>query len=220
MFFISRSVARTNTNRTTSRTMQLYKESTKTWSTERSRSVWFITVTHLAWLTDLQAKLLSRNSRASQRTSISKNINKPLINTKGHNQPFLKNWLSCFDELDTHGRLPFNQIHWWMISITKVHIWQLFGRYGFKSIQFLHHWRSIFWQLFGCYGFKSIQFLWTTVGFKKTSPRLFRPWAAIYPPPPPPGGFCKGIFFWKPIQNATKLAMLALWRLGRLGFLG
>ena len=40
------------------------------------------------------------------------------------------------------------------------------------------------------------------------------------PPPPPPGGFCKGIFFWKPIQNATKWAMLALWRLGRLGFLG
>ena len=38
--------------------------------------------------------------------------------------------------------------------------------------------------------------------------------------PLPPGGFFKGIFFWKPIQNATKWAMLALWRLGRLGFLG
>ena len=38
--------------------------------------------------------------------------------------------------------------------------------------------------------------------------------------PLPPGGFCKGIFFWTPIQNATKWAMLALWRLGRLGFLG
>ena len=50
--------------------------------------------------------------------------------------------------------------------------------------------------------------------------RCNRPWAAIYPPSPPPGGFCKGIFFWKPIQNATKWAMLALWRLGRLGFLG
>ena len=36
----------------------------------------------------------------------------------------------------------------------------------------------------------------------------------------PPGGFCKVIFFWKPIQNATKWAMLALWRLGRFGFLG
>ena len=41
-----------------------------------------------------------------------------------------------------------------------------------------------------------------------------------YTPPSPPGGFCKGIFFWKPIQNSTKWAMLALWRLGRLGFLG
>ena len=30
--------------------------------------------------------------------------------------------------------------------------------------------------------------------------RFYRPWAAIYPPLPP-GEFCKGIFFWKPIQN-------------------
>ena len=29
---------------------------------------------------------------------------------------------------------------------------------------------------------------------------FIRPWAAIYPLPPP-GGFCKGIFIWKPIQN-------------------
>ena len=43
----------------------------------------------------------------------------PFINTKG-TQPFLKkNCLSCFDEWGTHGDLPFNQIHWWMISITE-----------------------------------------------------------------------------------------------------
>ena len=29
--------------------------------------------------------------------------------------------------------------------------------------------------------------------------------------PLPPGWFCKGIFFWKPIQNAIKWAMSVLW---------
>ena len=40
------------------------------------------------------------------------------------------------------------------------------------------------------------------------------------PLPPPQGDFARVYFFWKPIQNATKWAMLALWRLGRLGFWG
>ena len=38
--------------------------------------------------------------------------------------------------------------------------------------------------------------------------------------PFPPRGILQGYIFWKLIQNATKWAMLALWRFGRLGFLG
>ena len=78
--------------------------------------------------------------------------------------------------------------------------------------QCIDYWKWIL--KYNCFSFASISIMKLHTQTPHKSRR-----AAIYPPSPP-GGFCKGIFFWKPIQNATKWAMLALWRLGRLGFLG